>query len=823
MNRAEKRRQRHLAKKSRRPTSARGQPTNKSPGLQQALDLAVEHHNGGRLPEAEGIYLQILQADPDQPDALHLFGLLAHQAGKSDVAVDFITKALVLKPNYPEALLNLGNAFKKLGRLDEAVARYGKALTLKPDNAEAHINLGNTLKELGRLDEAVAGYHKALTLRPDYAEAHSNLGNTLEELGRLDEAVASYHKAIGLKPGYAEAHYNLGVALQSLGQWDGAVESHQKAIDIKPGFAEAHGNLGNALQELGRLDEAVASYRKHLAFKPGNAVAHYNLGNVLQEMGRLEDAAASYRQVLTLKPDDAEAHNNLGNTLSKLERFDEAVASYHKAIGLKPDYAEAHTNLGNAHQELGLLEEAVADYRQALAADPDFAGAHGNLGTVLKELGQLDQAVACFRQALTFKPDYDLAHSNLIFIQDLIPHIDQAAQQAERKLWNDKFILPLAEKIKAPANDPTPGRRLRIGYVSADFKRHSACQGFAPLILEHDRDHFEVICYAGNTVCDAITETLRAAATTWRSTLGQSDDQLAQTIRDDGIDILVDLSGHTRGNRLTVFGHKPAPLQVTGIGSTPPGVSTIDYRLTTDRTTSPEEESLFPEAPIYLETVIGFTPPSDTPPVGDLPCLESGFITFGCLNRFSKVTDQAMDLWVRILGNVSQSRLLIKAPQIDEPSIRQRVETFFSERGIHQDRLILLGRTSQREHLEACNRIDITLDTFPHGGGITTMESLWMGVPVVGLTDSSDHASRSISIICGPLGLDEWIAESTGEYHAIAMEWAGKRQALADLRPGLRQRVSEVYSRFPRDVEKAYRLIWKRWCTGEKPSPLSPL
>ena len=632
---------------------ASGQSTGNAPDIQQAINLALQHHNAGRLPEAERLYQQILQADPNQPVALHMLGMIAHQVGNSDHAVDLITKALTIKPDYVKAHSNLGNALKELGRLEEAVASYRKALALKPDLAETHFNLGSTLGEMNRLDEAIDSFHKAIVFKPDLVEAHNNLGNALKILGKLDEATTSY----------------------------------QKALVVNPDYAMAHNNLGNMLQEQGKPDEALASYRK----------------------------------------------------------------------------------------------------------------------------------------ALVLKPDYDEAHSNLIFIQDLISNFDHVDQQAERKLWNDKFILSLSDKIKPHANDPTPERRLRIGYVSADFRQHSACQGFAPLILEHDRDHFDVVCYDATIAADDMTETLRDAATSWRSTLGQSDDQLAQTIRDDGIDILVDLSGHTRGNRLTVFGHKPAPLQVTGIGSTPPGVSTIDYRLTTDRTTSPEEESLFPEAPIYLETIIGFTPPLDTPPVGPPPCLESGVITFGYLGRFSKISDDAMALWARILRDVPKSRLLIKAAQMDEPSIRQRVETFFSERGISQDRLILLGGTPQRQHLETCNRIDIALDAFPHGGGITTMESLWMGVPVVGLTDPSDHASRSISIICGPLGLDEWIAASTGEYHAIAVEWADKRQALADLRPGLRQRVSEVYSRFPRDAEKAYRLIWKRWCGGEAPSPLYPL
>ncbi len=261
--------------------------------IQQAIDLAVQHHNAGRLPEAEGIYTQVLQAEPNQPVALHLLGVIAQQMGKNDIAVDFISKALAIKPDYAEAHSNLGNAFIELGRLDEAVASHNKALAIKP-SAIAHYNLGNALKALGKLDEAVANYNKALAIKPDFAEAHSNLGDVLHKLGKLDEAVANYNKALAIKPDYAEALSSLGNALQDLNKLDEAVANYNKALAVKPDFAIAHYNLGNTLHRLGKLDEAVASYNKALAIKPDFAIAHYNLGTLLQQLGRLEDAISSY-------------------------------------------------------------------------------------------------------------------------------------------------------------------------------------------------------------------------------------------------------------------------------------------------------------------------------------------------------------------------------------------------------------------------------------------------------------------------------------------------------------------------------------------------
>ncbi len=669
------------------------------------------------------------------------------------------------------------------GQTEKAKAAYRQVLESDPDHAEANHMMSVFAYRDGDFENVIDFIKRAISTAPQQPIYYNNLGIAFQNLDRLDEAIANYQKALDLNPAYADAHNNLGTAFQEMERAGDAIPCFQKALALKTDYADAHGNMGCALQELGRLDEARASYLKALSINPNYAKALSNLGVVLQVTGRLDDAAASLRQALSIDPHDVKAHGNMGCVLNELGRMDEALSSFHKALDLDPGNADTHNNLGIALQDMGRLDEACASYQKALALDPGFA----------------------------------VAHSNLIFIQDLFSNMDQAAQQAERKRWDDSFIRPLSGKIKPHANSRDEGRRLRIGYVSADFRHHSACQGFAPLILDHDREQFEVVCYDANAVPDSITRDLRTAATSWRATLGVSDEDLAKMIRADGIDILVDLSGHTKGARLTVFGYKPAPVQVTGVGHMPPGLSTIDYRLTTAAATPPGEEAIIPEKPIYLETYFGFRAPPHAPQVKPPG---SGPMTFGCFNRFTKISDQALALWARILLDTPESRLLIKAAQMSEAPLRQGIMDFFSGHGIAKDRLILLSKTSHAEHLEAYNRVDVSLDTFPQGGGITTLESLWMGTPVVGLLDSLKIIGRQIAFTCRPLGLDAWIAESTEDYHRIAVEWAGRRQELAELGSEMRGRIEGVYGRFTRDVEDAYRTIWKRWRNDEAPSPL---
>ena len=399
-------------------------------------------------------------------------------------------------------------------RHDVAVELIGQAIRRNGQNPFYFSNLGNALQAQGKLDEAVAAYRRAIGIKPDYAEAHSNLGNALTNQGKLDEAIAAYRRAIGIKPDYAEAHSNLGNALTNQGKLDEAIAAYRRAIGIKPDYAEAHSNLGNALTNQGKLDEAVAAYRRAIGIKPDYAEAHSNLGNALRDQGKLDEAIAAYRQAIASTPTCRSAFQPRHRAAAQ-GKLDEAIAACRRAIGIKPDYAEAHSNLGNA----------------------------------LQDQGKLDEAIAAYRRAIGIKPDYAEAHSNLLFCLNCHDKVTADQLFAEHREWGARFGRQ-APRPTAYANDREAGRRLRIGYVSPDFRLHSVAYFVEPLLKGHDRQAVEVFCYAEVLRPDTVTARLQELADHWLVTVGLSDDELAERIRADGIDILVDLAGHTANNRL---------------------------------------------------------------------------------------------------------------------------------------------------------------------------------------------------------------------------------------------------------------------------------
>jgi predicted O-linked N-acetylglucosamine transferase (SPINDLY family) len=707
-------------------------------------------------------------------------GVSHHQAGRLAEAERIYRQILAQQPNHADALRLLGVLAGQAGQLDAGMELIRRAIRLKPDFATAHSNLGNALKDNGQLDEAIASYRQAIRIKPDYAEAHNNLGNALRDKGQLDEAIAAYGQAIGTEPGYAAAHSNLGIALVDAGRRDEAIASHRQAIRLKPDLAEAHINLGNALRANGQLDEAIVSYREAIRLKPDYALAHNNLGNVLKNKGQLDDAIAAYQQ----------------------------------AIRLKPDYAEAHSNLGNALMDAVGLDEAIASHRQAIRVKPDFAEAHYNLGNELKDVGQLDDAIACYRQAIRLKPDDARVHGNLVFGLHYHPGYDSRMIREELRRWNRQHAEPLKKFIQPHGNNRDPDRRLRIGYVSPDLRDHVVGQNLLPLLREHDHRQMEIVCYANVLQPDAITDQLRRHADVWRSIVGLSDSQVADLIRQDRIDILVDLAVHTANNHLTVFARKPAPVQATYLGycgST--GMDAMDYRLS-DPYLDPSDSdlSLYIERTIRLpETYWCYGVTGPTPDPSPSPTATAGYVTFGCLNNFAKVSP-ALDLWAEILRAVARSRLIVHSPpgaHLD--TVRKR----FAGKGISPDRLEFPSRQLWPEYMRTYERIDIALDPFPWGGGITTGDALWMGVPVVSLVGRTAVGRGGASILSN-VGVPELLAQTPQQYVQIATNLAGDLPQLVELRRTLRGRMQASplmdAPRFARNVEAAYRQMWRAWC-----------
>jgi len=795
--------------------------------IPEAFQLALQRHQSGRLAEAESIYRQILAAQPNHADALHLLGVIAQQVGRNEAAVDYILQAIAIDPHHPVAHSNLGEAWRALGRFDEAVAACRRALELKPDFPEAHNNLGNALRGKGQIEEAAAAFRRALEIKPDYAEAHNNLGGALDERSHFREAAVAFRRALELKPDYPEAHYNLGNALRKRGEFDEAIASYRRALELRPGYAPTHNNLGVALFGRGRCDEAAAACRRALELQPDYPEAWNNLGLALAGQRQFDEAIAAYRRSLALKPDYPEACNNLGNALKERGESDEAVVRYRDALRLKPDFPEAHYNLGNVFRERGELDEAVAAYRRTLELRPDYPVAQVNLGNTLKDQGEIDEAMAAYQRALGLNPEHAGIHSNLVFALHFHPGHDERRIAEEHERWNRRFSDPVEPFVQPHANHREPERRLKIGYVSPDFRDHPVGRYTLPLFEQHDRKRFEILCYSGVERPDWMTERLRALAGGWRSAAGISDAGLAQMIREDEVDILVDLAMHTAGNRLPVFARQPAPVQVAWLaypGST--GLPGMGYRLTDARMEPPGSRGCgtasSSEEPVRLpDCWCCYQQVDVSPEVNDLPAVSAKGVTFGSLNNFAKVNEGVLELWARVFDAVKGSRLVMLCP---EGTARERVRAFFRARGIAPERVEFVGLLPRWEYLRLYQRIDIGLDPFPCNGMTTTCDALWMGVPVLTLPGAALVSRAGLSLLSS-VGLGELAASSEEHYVRLAAELAGNLPRLADLRATLRARMlaSPLMDapRFARDVEAAYREMWRRWC--EDPSPMSDL
>ncbi|MFA7241910.1 MAG: tetratricopeptide repeat protein [Sulfuricellaceae bacterium] len=744
--------------------------------LQEVLRLAIQHHQAGQLAQAEALYRRILQQQPQHADALHLLGVVALQVGQYATAADLIGQAIARNAKSPEYQANLGEALRSLGRLDEAVAAYRKAIRLNPKFAAAYNNLGIALKQQGKGVEAITAYRRAIGVKPDYFQALNNLAIALKEQGDIAAAVTHYRQALALNPGSAETHSNLGVALNELGAADQADGHFRQAIALRPEFAEAHEGWGNALRALGRLDDAAAAYRAAIRCKPGFAQAYNNLGVVLKELGQAAEAIQAYQQAIALNPNLAQAHNNFGIVL----------------------------------KEQGLLELAAHHLNQAIALKPGYAQAYNNLGLVLEIQGEVDVAIAAYRQAMHLNPALSRAHSNVLFALNYLPRHDCRSIFEEHVRWAKTYAEPLGATVMPPAISCSAGERLRIGYVSPDFRKHPLAYFIESVLVHHDSGQFEITCYSDVCAPDEVTHRLRRLPQRWRDIHGLDDGQVFDLVRSDGIDILVDLAGHTDRNRLLLFARKPAPVQASWIGYfNTTGLSTMDYFIT-DRYGSPEgQERFFSEKPVRLpHSRFCYRPPDYAPEVAPQPVLRNGYVTFGSFNNLAKVNSEVVSLWGEILRALPDSRLFLKSLALNDDGARRRYLELFSAQGVAPERIGCSGHSPHTEMLNQYGAMDIALDTFPFTGGLTTCEALWMGVPVVTLAGEALVSRQSASLL---MNLDRggWVAESPQRYVEIALNLAADATGLTQQRSGLREvmRTSAVCNAaaFTRDLEEAYQ------------------
>jgi len=609
--------------------------------------------------------------------------------------------------------------------------------------------------------------------------------------GRLAAAAALYREIIQADPHQANALNLLGLITRDEGDPARAADLFSRAIAADPTVASFRLNRGLTLRTLGRVTGALDDFRSARRLDPTLAEAHHQEGNALKLLHRFPEAIAALRQSVQLVPAFAPAWLNLGVACLENKDRGEAIHAFRQAIALEPARPEAHNILGVALLACGQIQSARAAFTAALRLDPRHAPALDNLGRLAKSAGLLDEAVRHFRAALAVKPNPD-SHSNLLLALNYLPDLAPAEVFAEHRRWHRLYAAPLAPAAPLPQKSPPADRRLRIGYVSPDFCHHAVAYFIAPVLAAHDRTRVEIFCYLNLPAPDRVTERLRSLAEHWRDITRMDDDTAAAQIRADGLDLLVDLAGHTAGHRLLLFARRPAPVQATWIGyPNTTGLDAIDCRLTDAICDPPgETDSFYSEKLVRLPANFSCYEPDPTAPeVNPLPAPAPGAVTFGCFNNFAKVTPEVIALWTRLLCALPKSRLLLKSRGLGDSSVAERVLSAFAAAGVAPDRVTLNGQElSVADHLGLYHGVDIALDPFPYNGTTTTCEALWMGVPVITLAGHC-HAARVGASLLTHTGLGEWIAPSPDAYLSLAVAAANDLPRLTKLRQALREQV----------------------------------
>lgn len=628
------------------------------------------------------------------------------------------------------------------------------------------------------LKTAEEGFRAILARHPDHPETLDLLGVVCARTGRMSEALGLMTHAVSRAPKDPGARNNLANVLSSLGRHPEAVAHYKVAAELSPNDAQVHNNLGSAFYRMGDFAAAEHSYLRAIGLRPGYAEALSNYGNVLIDKGDVQGAVEVNRKALAANANYPPAWNNLGNGLRRQGHYEEALDAYARAVRLRPLYADAVGNMAETLKEQGRAAEAVAFHRKALQIDPADAG----------------------------------IHSNLLFAMNALTGVDRKALLEESKRWAERFAGP-GPGFGAIA-DPDPERVLKVGYVSADFRRHSVAYFIEPVVRAHDRRRVHVTCYADVAQPDTVTRRIRAVADSWRDVRGLSDARLADRVRADGIDLLVDLGGHTMGSRLRAFALRPAPLQATGIGYPgTTGMMQIDARITDWIADPAGAESAHTEKLVRIDGgFLAYLPPADAPGPAPVPSQANGHVTFGSFNNLAKVTADVVAVWARVLGGVPDSRLFLKAKALADSGTRARVLEQFAAHGIAADRIEFSGWVLEGSPLSAYAKVDVALDPFPYNGTTTTCEALWMGVPAVTLAGDT-HAGRVGLDLLARVALGDLAAETVEGYVVAATGLAADGARRAALRTGLRAAMRDGGlldgARVAAGIETAFRELWR--------------
>ena len=827
------------------------------------LALAIALHQQGQLEQARQGYGAILTGDPGNAAAHHYLGLLEHQSGNPMAALPHLRTAVQGDQAQAFYWVNLGNLLKDLQRPQEAEEAYQRALALEPDDALALYNLGHLYQLYGRWSEAAASFGQATAAQAGFVLAWQKLAAMELRANRREQALAAAERAVALAPDDAASWFHLADAQGRFQRWPESIQALERCLALRPQFPEAWNNLGLARKHQGDLVGAAAALKttleqappsdpanaslaaetcsnlaqleldthqlqgaqqwsgRALALDPQNAQVQFTQGNVLNALGQYEQAASALRRALELQSDFPEALNNLGNILLNLRRHSESIATFERAISQRSDYAEALANLANAQREASFPDLAEQALREAIRINPEFAAAHSNLGNAYFDQGKVDLALESYHRGIDLGQDDRDFVPNYLFALNYSPTASDAHLAAEaRRLAQAKFNAlgsdALGSGAVALAPAPIGARRLRVGYVSPDFWMHPVARFLLPVLEHHDHSLFEVFAYSSRYLKDGFTSEIAKRVEHWRDVHPLDDGALADLIRADGIDLLIDLTMYARDCRPGLFARKPAPVQITYlayVGTT--GLAAMDYRITDAVLDPPEAGPLpFSEQPLRLPRCWwSFAVPPPVVPIPEVvqpPCLASGVVSFGSLNNFVKVNEGLRELWAQLVASVPGSRLLL---HIKETRARLGLLEFFAERGVASDRISLIGYQNGPDYMATYGQIDIALDTSPFAGGTTSFDALWMGVPLVTLAGERSSSRGGASILTS-LGRPDWIARSPEEYIAIAQRLAADPQGLAAIRSGLRAELQASplmdNAGFTRELEALYRQAWEQ-------------
>ncbi len=793
MSRKKKLKKRNLSSDSKRLTKVKVSPKKSSISIDQELAKAIQYHQAGQLNKAEEIYKRIIEVNPDHSESLHLMGVIANQAGKNDIAVKLINKAIRCNPGNSIYYNNLGNALKGQNQLAEAAHCFQKALEINPGFAEACNNIGSIFQVQGELNKAISYFQRALETKPDLEVAYFNIGNVLKAQNNLTEAVSSFQKALEINPKYIEAYNNMGTAFKDQGRLDEAISCFRKALEINPNIAEVYNNLGNTFNDQGKLDEAISCFQKASKIKPNYAETYSNIGTILMGQGKPAEAVYYYQKALNINPNLAEVYYNLGNALRDQNRSTEALTSYQKALDINPDYAEAFGMLFHQLQQTCNWQK-LEDMSDKL--DKFTTKALDN-GTKTAE-----------------EPFVNLAR-----------HTDPSRNYAIAKSWSydiDRVMSTM--KTHFSFDSRRSGKtKIIVGYLSNDFRNHAMAQLTLSLYGLHNRDEFKIFCYSyGEDDGSYYSARIRQDCDKFVDLTDLSHADAARCIYEDQVDILVDLKGHTKGNRLEISALRPAPVQVRYLGlPCTTGADFVNY-IITDRIALPEDHAqYYSEKFVYMPHCYQIN--DHTQEISNKDWKKSDFglpedsFVFCSFNQGYKIEPVMFNTWMNILRQVPESVLWLQGEnEITETNLRHEAE----RRGVESTRLIFSGRLPKDQHLGRLRLADVALDTRIVNGIITTSDSLWAGVPVITLQGSS-FSSRVSSSILTAIGLPELITQTTEEYEQIAVDLGRNPERLQEIRQKIaKNRLLEPLfdtPRFARNLEKAYKEMWEIFVAGEMP------